>query len=185
MTTIFSLMLASFISAQIPAEAQATPVSEFVPRFAFEVLNSKRIGRSIIHLEDLIGPEAKTVAGMPASKTVLIFALGYDCDLCKGYWDTLNKAQAIASKKGGRVIGVLWSAESRKNEIIRAPKIEKHKAILAWDAYRLVRSRFGIHQLGNAIIVRSDGTVEGKFAVVQNQSDEMLAAFERALREGG
>ena len=86
MTLWLSFALFALVIAQTNAKEITSKVPELVPRFTFEVLNSAEIGRQLINLEDLIGAEAKTVSGMRPAKTVLVLALGMNCDGCEAQW---------------------------------------------------------------------------------------------------
>jgi len=185
MLSALSLALSLQFFAQPSVSLQENRVPEYIPRFAFDVLNQRKIGRRIIHLEDVIGPDAKTVSGMSPAKSVLVIAIGFDCSDCSRYWETLKKAQAIARKGGGRVIGVMWSEESRKSEIRQSDLVVEQSAIVVWDAFRLARTSLGLMRRGSAIILRADGTVDGKYALVQGDTQKILSDFSKVLKEGG
>lgn len=159
-------------------------VPESVPRFTFEVMNSASIGRHLIHLEDLIGPEAKKVGDMRPSKIVLVLALGMDCADCEQHWTTLNRAQKMARKYEVKVIGLLWSTPNQKSEIKKRLVLSKPEAIIGWDEFQLARYRLGLLQRGSAVIIRGDGSVDGRFAGAEKDATALLAAFTEALKEG-
>jgi len=185
MTLWLSFALLAQVIAQTNAKEITSKVPELVPRFTFEVLNSAEIGRQLINLEDLIGAEAKTVSGMRPAKTVLVLALGMNCDGCEAQWETLNRAHKMGTKHGAKVIGILWASKSKKSELRNKLTLLKTEPIIAWDEYRLSRQRLGLLRKGSALIIRSDGSVDGQFAGTENNAKELLAAFGRALKEGG
>jgi|GEM_PF-5494950 len=182
------LMLSAFMgifSAQTPNLSVGRPAPEVAPDFTFHVLNAKNIGRKMVHLEDLVGRSAKTVSNMPPAATVLLVGLGLECEKCDGAWSLLARAEALAAKQNGRVIGVLWTDDETISELSRNTKISSSKAMIAWDAHKLVPALFGLSKVGGVLLVRGDGSVDARFSHPVKNVKRVMTVFNRSLKEGG
>lgn len=185
MKTALAQMFLGVFLAQTPNLTANRGVPEVAPDFTFDVLNSKMVGRKLVHLEDLVGRSAKTVSDMPPAATVMMVGLRLSCDNCEEAWSLLARAEALAAKQNGRVIGVLWTDEKKGPELKRDPKVSSSQAMIAWDAHRLVPALFGLKKVGGVLLVRGDGSVDASFVEPVKNIKRVMTVFNRALKEGG
>ncbi|MEE2902937.1 MAG: hypothetical protein VYC39_11435 [Myxococcota bacterium] len=181
---MLNIILGLFL-AQTPNLNLGRTAPEVAPDFTFHVLNSKNIGRKMVHLEDLVGRSAKTVSNMPPAATVLLVGLELNCEKCDAAWSLLVRAEALAAKQNGRVIGVLWTDDETVSELSRNTKISSSKAMIAWDAHKLVPALFGLSKVGGVLLVRGDGSVDSRFVKPVKNIKRVMTVFNRSLKEGG
>ena len=72
---------------------------------------------------------------------------GLNCEKCDEAWSLLARAEALATKQNGRVIGILWTDDESASVLERDSKISSSKAMISWDAHRLVPALFGLKKV--------------------------------------
>lgn len=182
--SLVNVLLGVFL-AQTPNLSVKQAAPEVAPDFTFDVLNSEMIGRKIVHLEDLVGRSAKVVSNMPPAATVMLVGLGLNCEKCGEAWSLLARAEALATKQNGRVIGILWTDDETASVLRRDSKISSSKAMISWDAHRLVPALFGLKKVGGVLLIRGDGSVDARFIEPVKNVKRVMTVFNRALKEGG
>ncbi|MFO0724664.1 MAG: hypothetical protein U1E65_12855 [Myxococcota bacterium] len=149
-----------------------------IPALTLAVENPRSTGRRLLHLEDVIGPEARPIA-KPA-RAVLIVCLApfqrqpFGMDL-----GALSEQAGGAS--GGLVLGVLAVAPPGSNEPRLDP--ETMRFVVLGDPHGLGRQRLGLSGPGHVLVVRSDGRIVGDFPPGRSALEQGIALFSSLLKE--
>ena len=174
-------MFAALAATLALSSISAPPAT--VVRVAFDVVNARQIGRRIIHLEDVIGPTSRKIGRDAPAKAVLIVATATeDCDECAGHWQRLTQVADKAARLGGLVVALVLSGAESSAAVREKYVWSAAPFIIALDTHRIVRQRLGLTGPGNALVIRSDGSVIGDFASGRTL-DTPIKAFLKELEE--
>lgn len=157
-----------------------------VPRLALDVANPHRVGRTVIHLEDTVGPKARSIGGLEAAKAVLVFATATeDCPECAGDLERLQKVHAAAAKKGGLVVALVLSRPTAQALLRKRFAQAPQDLVIALDPWGLGRRRLGLVGPGEFVVLRSDGSVTRSAPERAKALDAAEAALLTELEEDG
>ena len=151
------------------------------PRVAFEVLNARHLGRSIVHLEDAVGPRSRSVGRFSPARAVLVFATAAeDCPPCATHLGDLERIHRATAGKGGMVIALMLTRDTAADTIRERFALSERPFVIAMDAYRLVHDRLRLTGPGSAVVIRSDGSM-----IVMSPGDTKALAsrFAKVLEE--
>jgi len=170
------LALLALALTQLPAERPA-------PRLALDVANGKLVGRRLIHVEDLVGPKARAVAGTPPARAVLVLATALDeCAICDDHFARLLALHEKVALRGGVVVALVLATRETVKATRERLSAREEPYILALDSFGLARSRLGLLGPGSLSVLRSDGSMLAGF-VGESGFDAAIAVFERELEE--
>ncbi|MBI2378494.1 MAG: hypothetical protein HYV07_31130 [Deltaproteobacteria bacterium] len=158
---IASLALVGFLATQ-PA-SNASRVLE-VPRLGLEVLNPGVVGRKLIHLDDTIGPTARSVGPHAKAKGLLVYATSPECDACSADLDALDAVAEKTRALGGLVVVVVLV--DKRDDADAARKAfagSKHLSVLTLDSHGLARRALELSGPRRALVFRSDGRAVGSY----------------------
>lgn len=171
--------------------ALLTGAPEKVPLWVtFDVLNPKRLGgHRILHLEDVVGPRAKSdIPGLSIPRAVLIAAT--TAEACRRPGSVCAELEQLSKIPGGLVIGVVLvdreGAPRAEREILET----EYSFPLTVDTYGVVGQALSLDRPGVCLVVYSNGQAarlvppsEGSDRSLRERfSASVEAAFREALR---
>lgn len=176
-------MIALLIAASLLAQP------EQIPALALEVKNPRATGRRIFHFEDVIGPEARAIAGHKPARAMLIFSMSPPNDDEEGAaaqktLEALAELERGVRQNGGAVVVVLLtSAGKERSSEKHAIDPERWPFAITADPHGFARRRLGLTGQGRALVVRSDGRIVAAYGPEPSALERARAAFQQLLEE--
>lgn len=166
------------IGALLALLLAAAPVPRAMPKLTLEVQNPRSTGRHLVALEDVVGPEARSIAS-PGRAMLIVILTPF---IRQPYGTELAKLSALAeANPGGLVVGIVALAPPGSSETRFDP--EGQRFIVASDPHGLAKQRLGVVGAGQVLVIRSDGRIVGDFPPAQGALGRAIELFSSLLKE--
>lgn len=166
------------IGAVLALLVVAAPVPRAMPKLTLEVQNPRSTGRHLLALEDVVGPEARALAG-PGRAMLVVILTPF---LRQPFGTDLAKLSALAeANPGGLVVGIVASAPPGSSEARLDP--EGQRFLVLADPHGLAKQRLGVVGPGQVLVIRSDGRIVGDFSPAQGALGRAIELFSSLLKE--
>ncbi len=166
------------IGALLALALVAAPVPRAMPRLTLEAQNPRSTGRHLVALEDVVGPEARSLAS-PGRAMLIVLLTPF---VRQPFGTELAKLSALAeANKGGLVVGIVLPAPPGSSEARFDP--EAQRFIVLSDPHGLAKQRLAVSGAGQVLVIRSDGRIVGDFSPAQGALARAIELFSSLLKE--